>query len=827
MGGKSGGATIGFKYYAGVHAVPCVGPVDAVLEIRMGDREAWKGRVTTSQSISIDKPELFGGKGREGGVAGQVDLEFGEDTQQPNEYLKLNSLSMAAYNADTEFWDELRTGDPPHPGSAGILAEPRPYSSDDSDQAAPGSGWSSGGSQGTTRPPASLPDGALTEVIEEITAHEAQSMPIHVPAYRGVLGMVFRTFMWASYNPYLKPFAVRVERILKGWGADGVWYAEKAGIKIGDYWHANPAHIIYQALTNKSWGMKYPRSQLDDASFRAAADKLYEEGFGLSLLWRDQTSIKAFTQLVLDHINGVLTTDLRTGLIKLRLVRDDYVAADLVEFNENNVIALLSFQRKSWGETVNELTVTFTDVVDGNKKPVTVQDLGNIRTQGSTVTDSREYVGIPTQELAYRVAMRDLRVLAAPLASLSIRVNRTGWRMEPGEVFRFSWAELGLTNIVFRVLEVDLGTLEDGSVTIHAVEDVFGMPSGTYAAPQPGGWARPSDVVPPVTQQMALEAPYYDVARRLEPYQIAELDPNFGFATLLARRPSGTAINYSINYSANNSSFTRIGAEDFTPHALLLAPLTRLATTATLIAPRDLDNVSLNSLAYITSGSSIEAVEVVALNAETGEVTIKRGVLDTVPQEFPAGAHLWFAGEQRVGYDETERVWGETAYYKLTARTGAGEATLAQTASISVTFDRRFQRPYAPGNVRVNGTHYPAKINGALALTWSHRDRTQQLAGLVGFVAGNIGPEPGVTYNLRAKHPETGALLYQTTGITGTAWDDKTGAGPTGTVFSQVTNSVRIELESSRDGLVSWQKHDLVVERYGYGFRYGDDYGGG
>ena len=44
---------------------------------------------------------------------------------------------------------------------------------------------------------------------------------------------------------------------------------------ISDVTAMNPAHIIYQCLTDTAWGMGYPTSALDDASFTAAANTLY------------------------------------------------------------------------------------------------------------------------------------------------------------------------------------------------------------------------------------------------------------------------------------------------------------------------------------------------------------------------------------------------------------------------------------------------------------------------------------------------------------------------------------------------------------------------
>ena len=42
---------------------------------------------------------------------------------------------------------------------------------------------------------------------------------------------------------------------------------------------------------------------------------------------------------------------------------------------------------------------------------------------------------------------------------------------------------------------------------------------------------------------------------------------------------------------------------------------------------------------------------------------------------------------------------------------------------------------------------------------------------------------------------------------------------------SRVNGKLRIELESVRGGVTSYQMHDHTVRRLGYGFNYGDSYG--
>lgn len=94
MGGSSKKQTVGYRYRMGLHLVLCQGPVDAVQEIQMGERTAWgdadRGPLSSGYgltSLSINKPTLFGGDEREGGVVGTIDVLPGGPGQGRNDYL--------------------------------------------------------------------------------------------------------------------------------------------------------------------------------------------------------------------------------------------------------------------------------------------------------------------------------------------------------------------------------------------------------------------------------------------------------------------------------------------------------------------------------------------------------------------------------------------------------------------------------------------------------------------------------------------------------------------------------------------------------------------
>lgn len=85
--GKGSKPTVGYWYLPAFHVGLGIGPIDAYLEARGGDKTAWAGRLTASGTIHINAPNLWGGEKDQGGIVGDMDVMFGEAGQMPNPYL--------------------------------------------------------------------------------------------------------------------------------------------------------------------------------------------------------------------------------------------------------------------------------------------------------------------------------------------------------------------------------------------------------------------------------------------------------------------------------------------------------------------------------------------------------------------------------------------------------------------------------------------------------------------------------------------------------------------------------------------------------------------
>jgi hypothetical protein len=216
-----------------------------------------------------------------------------------------------------------------------------------------------------------------------------------------------------------------------------------------------------------------------------------------------------------------------------------------------------------------------------------------------------------------------------------------------------------------------------------------------------------------------------------------------------------------------------------------------------------------------------EIVRVV--NIGSGNVTVARGCLDTVPAPHALGAEVWFFGTA-FGSDRREYAATETLGVKLLPKTvTGGSVPISGSPPNTITFNWRFARPYPPGLMQANGVSWFSatqtidNTHPAVALTWTHRDRITQSDQLIEHGAASVGPEAGVTYTVRV-YSTANVLLATRTGIVGTSWAYTLTMAKAD--FSLTTGQVDgyLRFSSQRDGHLSWQDYriDIHVDARNY-----------
>ena len=632
-----------------------------------------------------------------------------------------------------------------------------------------------------------------------------------VSAYRGLTSATLQQVRLGT-SPYLKPWKFLVKRTDLLTDGSAQWYIAKAGISNS----LNVIHIIRECLTNQDWGLKISTALLPAATWEAAADTIYTEGFGLCMKWESQTqTLRQFIQDVLRHIDAKIYEEPTTGEVIIKLIRDDYTAGDLTVYDDSDIVDMTGYGQGTFHETINAIQLTYWNML--HNKPISIpnHDIALMDMQnGKWVEYEVEYLGVVNDTLASKLVARERQQVGSFAVMMRLKCKRTMSALRPGDTFKVTWAILGITEMIMRVLKINLGTLQDGQLTIDCVQDVFSVGTAIYTTPADSGWTDPRNEPAVCPDRMLMEATFWDVLLDAGLSEAQALDDDSGFLVVAAKRPSGDAYDYHLYLRDSlTGGLNSDGRGHFTPNGTLDAELLLNAANATITMTDEqgLADVAAGDWAIIED----EIVKVLTVTAASNQVSIARGCLDTVPAAHAASTRVWFIGT--VSYIAgREFTVADQPGVKILPRTGLGELAIGDaTVRNASVFASRMIRPYPPGNLKVNSSSYPVSFSGQPTLTWTHRDRLQQLSEITEHSAVSIGPEAGTTYTLKI-YDENNDLVRTETALSGVTYtyseaDELSDCGLPSA--GELNTQLRFVLYSVRDGYDSWQSYDITVAR--------------
>lgn len=553
----------------------------------------------------------------------------------------------------------------------------------------------------------------------------------------------------------------------------------------------NPAHIIYDSITHADLSGE-PTGMVNDASFHAAADKLYVEGFGLCTTYDSSQETPAqFQQRICDVIGGSLSQSRVDGLYYLDLIRGDYDLASLPIIGEDDVIA---FEQDASviTETGNRGQAEWFDpVAKETRTTPPIFSMGNIQSAGRVIPlDTKKYPEIPVESLARRVITRDVKASAVPLNRLTLTTRATLRAARPGVNYRLQLPSEGIADMVVVIGSVAHGTATNGQMKIVAVQNIYSLPATVYVKPQDGLWEPHDTAAGASPNQRLIEAPYVEVVANLSAPDLAALPDEAGYVVAAATQPAA-GTNYQLMTAAASEDYADHGAHDWCPSATVTGASDYLDTSLVIAGGSLLDRVAVGSWALWDD----EIVRVDAIDVDAGTLTVGRGCADTVPTPaHAAGSRIDFIGDWG-GSDQREYVGGDVIRAKLLTNAG-NQLDPAAAPALTVTMNERQVRPYPPGALKINGVAYPTTVTGSFTVTWAHRNRVAQADQLVDTTTGSVTVAPNTRYGLRFLDA-TDTLLIERTDI-----------GPaSAAVVLNTTGDVTMELYTLDDVSTSWQRH--------------------
>ena len=648
--------TIGYKYLLGLESTLCYGTVDELVSIEFGDVEAGMSQTVSADEVvvNINKPDLFGGDEKEGGIVGKMRFYLGTPAQTANAYME------------------------------DVLGKP-------------------------------------------------------MPAYRGVCRMVFE-HVYLGTSTYLKAPAYVIKRQPNSLGLTGGKHI------IGD--DANPACIIHEVLTNQLWGAGVPETLIDMGTLTTLGNTCYDEGLGLSMIFNGGTTAEDLLVEVLRHIDGTMYTDPLTGQLTFKLMRDDYDIEELPEFGEDEITSM-DFSRGSWNETSNTVKVKFVDRSQHfTIRTMQAQDLAIVHGRdGEIATQEVEMLGFSTAEAAQFAANRTLRTVAYPLSRSRITMNRKGFVLRPGSVFKLNWPAFDIESMVVRVTNINFGGMFDNKIEVDVVEDIFNVSEALYALPPPTEWEDPVGAPEPLAYQHAFEAPYHmlgDASRYIATVGARDNVSDIGYQTWqdtaggTAYAKTGSVYEFAPVGILRSGYPSNTAADDAT--GFVIDPGKGLSELGSVTSE---DRAGGDTLALIKSaaGEEIVAWQTVTPTGDGGYTIsdVLRGVLDTLPLSHDAGAEVWFITEGVGLLSESPYIANSTITGKLPTIGAGSVLDIGDATQLSVTLAQRAQKPYPPANILIDGEP-GGEITGDADITWSIRHRVDQ------YVNGDIVAQDAASY---------------------------------------------------------------------------------
>ncbi|MFW1853096.1 hypothetical protein ACG9XR_21345 [Acinetobacter guillouiae] len=559
----------------------------------------------------------------------------------------------------------------------------------------------------------------------------------------------------------------------------------------------NPVHKIREILTDYT-AMGKPESDINDDNFKFMADRIFDEGLGISWCVQQKSCKEAIEELEY-HIEGGMRINRQTGLYEVILFRDDLLNLhDALHFDESNI---KSFQPDiiNAEDQINAVNVSFYDRVNIKDSSFSLSDVGSFHTIDHENAEDLKFPYFMNRRNAEMVANWKLKQLSTMAWKGTFTTGKYEARkLNKYDVVLLSWKSKNIINLPVRVMNINLGNGRDNTVTLDFVEVV---PYSNISYSSINVDPNPNSILPPQpNSSIVFEMPYFEAVQRMGQTSVdTELanNPEIGYLMAAAIKPQNNSLNALLFTDGGTGIYTNFeesGVVEYCAACYLDQDISQTDTDFAVKSVKELSRVKLGTLVQLGD----ELLVYKNYDAETKVLTVKRGALDTIPKPHLKDAVFYF-WDDSSGLDSTTYIEGETVKAQVLTTTPSGIENLYPGNVQSLEIVGRANRPYPPANVKINGKYWPEFIDrlDGLMLTWSHRNKIQQTGGdILGWFDGDVLKGEGTTYTIVLRETN-GNEIRTVNSIEENSFFFKAGEIPVGEFV--------IELTSVNEGVTSYQ----------------------
>ncbi|WP_233738713.1 phage tail protein [Acinetobacter junii] len=551
----------------------------------------------------------------------------------------------------------------------------------------------------------------------------------------------------------------------------------------------NAIHKIREIITDDT-AMNKPEAMINDANFRAAANRIWDEGLGVSGAFTEKSCKEAIDEL-LYHIEAGIRVNRQTGLYEIVLFRDDLLDLDNAQLFDKSNIKTFGIETANIDDVINSVNVNYYDRDNIKDSSFSLDELGSILSNQSNA-ETLDFPYFMNRRNAELVGNWKLKQLSTPTRKGSFTTGKYDARkINRYDVVKLTWHNQNMIEVPIRIMKIGLGDGRDNTVTLDWVEVI---PYSSIVFPTINVDPPTSNVLPPQpNQSIAFEMPYLEAVQRFGQTQVdTELanNPDLGYLMVATKKPQNNSIN-GLLFTDNGTGYQQASIVDYCPVVHLDQDISYLDTSFAV------KNVSSISQAEVGTLILCDEELMVYQNYDdvTKILTVKRAALDTVPKPHLQDAVFYFY-DAFSAFDSEQYVLSEVIDAKVLTTTPSGIQELGDVTALSVEMDARPIRPYPPANVTINDEYYPIEIETDLVVTWVDRNRLQQTGGsILGWTDGGVALESGVTYHLELYNMSASSDVF----------NSSIGAVNTYSFTELTAADYRLRLYSVRDSYVSYQ----------------------
>lgn len=645
--------------------------------------------------------------------------------------------------------------------------------------------------------------GTFTQPKDSYIDGLADSGGLQTP-YRGVCHVVFQD-AYIGETPRVRTVSIVGSRFTNRLGLAG-------GTQIINGETANWAESLYDVIVNQYGGLNADPDTIDALEFFDVAAICVTEGQGVGGVIQGATNGENIIKQYISQMDALLTINPATNLVQPKLLRRDYDAGTLPVFGPESIMEVSKYSQTMWAELVSEVKTGFKNPENNYQDTTAVaQDLAVASITGKLRSTNISLPFVKDRTLANTIAGRELNQLSQIVTQVTFKANRKFYKYRPGEVFKWSWPDYNITEMILRVKEVKDGNDNDPLITVEAVRDTYDNTSNPFAIPNNTSAITLTSSPVEIATSAFFGAPEFMVLQLAGNTDAIPLkdDPTVDYIHALAIPADVVSVSFDGLIDDVDTMFTDA---IFPTSGVLNTAIDKLdAFSTTVIASIELLNMSdvtsLNNggTAAIRAGQQLLRIndEIMGYSSFTdnggGSVTLTgvyRALLNTLQVDHIINDRVYFL-EASTTSESLTLTTDSPASIKLMPSTGPVKLSPIGVSATNYTVQGAIAKPDPPDYSLVDGLRVsPELLDGAnITVTWRARDKS---LGTVQIISDAADTEPAnTTYNLYVFNLSVGGgAIYSQLGIVGTTHNFTM-------PIDQIGGVLEIRTYAVRDGLIS------------------------